>query len=963
MPVKLESLQTMPESLPIYNSRILKLYIEFLGEHYPDVSVDEILDHADVNKYEVEDPGHWFNQRQVDRFYEKMVASTGNTTIAREMGRFSASAKSTGPVKQRAIGLIRIASIYLFVAKIYPLVSRGSLATSRKLASNCVEITVVPHKDVRESPHQCENKIGFFEAIAKLVTGKYADVKHPECVHRGDKACRYIVKWEEPAHRLWKRYAFAIMGLTAVAAAISFPLLPLKVWLGALLSCGLVSGWLFFKSYLLEISELTYRLQNQGSLAEDHIKEIDYRYQGALLVQKIGQATSTILDVNELARIVLSNIQHYLDFDRGLIMLADSERRRLAYAAGYGFDDDMVALLDNTQFNLNNPEAKGVFINVFRTKKEILINDINSLRGSLSLKSQQFAKEIGSKSLICLPIVYEGDSLGILAVDNIITKRPLTKSDMNLLMGVAYQTAASIFSAKAFSELQESEERFRSLYENAPTAYISIDIEDAAIVNCNAAAVRLLGYDRSQLIGSCLHQYVADDKENQIRAEWVHGLIKKGQSVPNEALVLRHHEGHSIWVNVSLEPFKDPQGRVIEGRCILIDTTEQKQLEAQLQHAQRMETIGTMAGGVAHDLSNILAAIVSYPDLLLMDISPDSPLYEPLTKIKSAGHRAAVIVQDLLTLARHGVAVTEVVDINEVVASYLESPEYDSLLALHPDITIETDLNSDLAPVKGSPVHMAKAIMNILLNSAEAMPHGGSIRIATYNEDVADDDPRLKGDGGRYAVLEVSDNGQGISPEDLKRVFEPFFTKKVMGRSGTGLGMAIVWAAVQDHKGFVDIKSQVSRGTNVQLFFPATLEKRAVPPALCSLVEDISGQGETVLVVDDDVEHREIASLMLTKIGYHVETVSNGESAIAYIKKRQPDLVVLDMVLGSDPDGLSTYQEILAIRPNQKAIITSGFAQSGRVRKALDLGVGAYLRKPYGSREIGTAVRIELDRK
>lgn len=952
----------MSELPSIYNSRILKLYIDFLRDRYPDVNVDEILLYANVNKYELDDPGHWFNQQQVDRFYEKVVAVTGNDNVAREAGRFITSSNAIGQVKQRAVGLIRTSSIYLLLAKFYPLLSRGSRATSRKLAPNCVEIEVAPISDIKESPHQCENKIGMFEAFPSVSTNKYAVVDHPECIHRGDKVCRYIVQWEEPAHRRWRRYFLSAAGLMGIMAIVGFPLLSVGMWVGTLLVGAMALMGIYLKSCMLEIRELSNTLQHQGSVAEDHIREIDYRYRGALLVQKIGQATSTILDVNQLARVVLTNIQHYLDFDRGLIMLADAERQHLTYAAGYGFDDDMEALLSSTQFNLNNPDAKGIFIKVFHEQREILVDDINTLRDSLSFKSRQFAKEIGTKSLICLPIVYEGLSLGILAVDNIITKRPLTKSDMNLLMGVAYQTSASMFSARAFGQLQNSEERFRSLYENAPTAYISIGPEDASVVNCNAAAIRLLGYKRTQLIGSSLLHYIADDKENLMRAQWMLELIKKGQSIPNEGLELRHHDGHSIWVNVSLEPFKDSKGRVIEGRCILIDTTEQRKLEEQLQYAQRMETIGTMAGGVAHDLSNILSAIVSYPDLLLMDISLESPLYEPLMKIKSAGNRAVAIVQDLLTLARSGVAVTEVVNINDVVEEYIHSPEYDNVLLQHPGITIELDLTSELVPVKGSIVHMTKAIMNIMLNAAEAMPRGGTIQIHTRNDYVKEDDPRNNAISGNYAVLSVKDSGLGIAPEDIKRVFEPFFTKKVMGRSGTGLGMAIVWAAVQDHKGFVDIDSQMGVGTTVQLYFPATLEKRVVQPALPSLTENLFGQGETVLVVDDDAEHREIASLMLTRIGYEVVTVPSGEDAVAHVQQHRPDIVVLDMMMGPELDGLATYQEILAIRPNQKAIITSGFAQTYRVKKAMELGVGAYLKKPFGFREIGAAVRMELDK-
>jgi len=750
--------------------------------------------------------------------------------------------------------------------------------------------------------------------------------------------------------------------VSTLVAAITFFMLPVLPWLLVLSAGSIVSMGIYMRAGIYERQALTHTIQNQGNVAEDHIKEIDYRYRGALLVQKIGQATSTIRDVNKLSAVVLENIQHYLDFDRGLIMLADNARRRLAYSAGYGFEAAMMELLSKTQFRLDNPSAKGVFIQAFREQRPILVDDIDMMKDSLSSRSQQLIQRIGSKSLICLPIVYEDRSLGILAVDNLMTKRPLTQSDMNLLMGVAYQTAASIINANAYQELQDSEQRYRSLYENAPSAYISLRIEDAVIVNCNSAAVRLLGYARDDLLNSSLLSHVSSHRNNRDKARWMHQLLQNGRPVYNETIELIRNDRQPVWVNVTLEPFLNAQGQIVEGRCILVDTTQQKRLEDQLRKAQRMEAIGTLAGGVAHDLSNILAAIVSYPDLLLMDVPPESPLYDPLVKIKGAGMRAAAIVQDLLTLSRRGVAVTETVCINDVVKEYLKSPEYEDLVARHPNIQVETDFAPQLVAIRGSTIHLTKTLMNILLNAAEALPEGGRIHIETRNQLIEADDFRLKGQPGEHAVLAVTDNGHGIAPDDLKKVFEPFFTKKVMGRSGTGLGMAIVWAAVQDLNGFIDIQSQVGQGTKVELFFPATFDKQTLQPPNHEHME-YNGNGEQILVVDDDAEHREIAIRMLIRLGYQVTAVESGEAAIAKFEQNfRPDLVVLDMILEPGLDGLSTYQRILDSCPQQKAVIASGFAESSRVRKARELGVGAYVKKPYSLKEIGTAVRYVLDR-
>jgi signal transduction histidine kinase/ActR/RegA family two-component response regulator len=413
----------------------------------------------------------------------------------------------------------------------------------------------------------------------------------------------------------------------------------------------------------------------------------------------------------------------------------------------------------------------------------------------------------------------------------------------------------------------------------------------------------------------------------------------------------------------SLEPFTDASGRLVEGRCILVNTTEQRHLEEQLRKAQRMEAIGTLAGGVAHDLSNTLAAIVGYPDLLLMDVAPDDPMHEPLIKLRSAGGRAAAIVQDLLTLSRRGVAITDIVDLNDAFNEYLASPEYDDLLKHHPNFEMVVDLAAGLAPIKGSPIHLIKTIMNVVHNAAEALADNGVIRVSTRNAYVGPEDFPEKYVPGEYVVFSVEDNGHGISPEDLKRVFEPFFTKKVMGRSGTGLGMAIVWGAVQDHNGFIDIHSAIGKGTTVDLYFPVTTDSAVYQPSE-KKVAGLMGNGEKILVADDTSEHRDIALHMLNRLGYDVTVVGSGMALVGRLREGyRPDVIILDATLELDRSGLSICEQIKHICPEQKAIIITGLSKPAHMKQVLALGIGNYVKKPYNLKDIGAAVRYEIDRR
>ena len=254
---------------------------------------------------------------------------------------------------------------------------------------------------------------------------------------------------------------------------------------------------------------------------------------------------------------------------------------------------------------------------------------------------------------------------------------------------------------------------------------------------------------------------------------------------------------------------------------------DKKKLEAQLNRAQKMEAMGFMAGVVAHDLNNILSGIVSYPELLLMDLPEGSPLRKPIKTIQESGMRAAEVVSDLLTVARGVATGREVLNLNTIVAEYFESPEYQELEKTHSSVNLNTELDPDLLNMSGSPIHIKKTLMNLVTNASEAIEGGGTITISTLNRYL--DEP-LKGyekiRTGEYVMCTVSDDGSGISPGDLERIFEPFYTKKVMGRSGTGLGLAVVWNTVQDHNGYIDIKSS-EKGTVFELYFPVTREEIA----------------------------------------------------------------------------------------------------------------------------------------
>jgi two-component system, cell cycle sensor histidine kinase and response regulator CckA len=520
---------------------------------------------------------------------------------------------------------------------------------------------------------------------------------------------------------------------------------------------------------------------------------------------------------------------------------------------------------------------------------------------------------------------------------------------------------------QAEEALRDVERRNQALVDHSPVCHKIVDLD------FNLTYMSANGYKMLQLDGNADvygKPYPFEFFPAAFRNEMTEKLKKvkeTGDAIAMEALA-KDIEGNEVWLDSTLLPVLDDDRRIDYITVVSADTTHRKlaeeekaELESKLQRAEKMEAMGLMAGGIAHDLNNILSGIVSYPELLLMDIPEDSPMFKPIKTIQESGMRAADVVEDLMTIARGVATSKEVMNFNAVVEEYLNSTEHNNLVSIRPPVTFKTRFDADLLNVNGSPTHIKKILMNLVTNASEAIEGSGTVIISTMNQYL--DEP-LRGYEdvvtGEYVMLTVSDDGLGISQQDLARIFEPFYTKKVMDRSGTGLGLAVVWNTVQDHKGYINVESS-EKGTVFELYFPVTREELAAEKEEVPL-GDYLGHGEKILVVDDEERQREIAGGILTKLGYKAEAVSSGEEAIEYVKEHPVDLIVLDMVMPKGINGRKTYEEIIKIHPGQKAIIASGYVKTKEVELAQELGAGKYIKKPYTLPKVGLAAKEELEK-
>jgi len=403
-------------------------------------------------------------------------------------------------------------------------------------------------------------------------------------------------------------------------------------------------------------------------------------------------------------------------------------------------------------------------------------------------------------------------------------------------------------------------------------------------------------------------------------------------------------------------------GKVVDGksvglRGIVIDMTETKKLESQLRQAHKMEAVGTLAGGIAHDFNNLLQAVQGYAELLLLKKTEAEPDYQSLREISRAASRGGELTRQLLAFSRKVESRLQPLDLNRTVNEVRLLLER----TIPKMIRIDLHLMGNLHWIKADPSQVEQIMMNLAVNARDAMPEGGTLTIETRNVIVTEEDcssqPELT--PGSYVLLTVSDTGLGIEKTTLEHIFDPFFTTKEVGK-GTGLGLAMVYGIVKNHRGTILCSSDPGAGTAFKIYFPA-IERPEAPPGIVPAATEPPRGSETILLVDDDDAVRELGEETLQMFGYTVITAPDGASALhIYGKERDHiDLIILDLSM-PEMGGTQCLQELLGMDPEARVIIASGCAGAREIEQVTKSGAKAFINKPYDIQQMLTAVRRVL---
>ncbi|OQZ02195.1 MAG: phosphohydrolase [Candidatus Brocadia sp. UTAMX2] len=527
------------DSKPLYNSRIIDTYIKLIKRKYNYIDVEEVLNYAGMESYQISDEGHWFTQEQIDRFYDRLVYLTGNKDIAREAGRFGASPDAIGVFRQILLSHVGPAKAYEIIGKAAANFTKSATYESKRINTNKVEIVVTPLDGVHEKPFQCKNRIGYFECVSAMFNCRMPKIEHPECIFEGGSACRYIVSWEESSFAFWEKIRNYTTLLLSPSCMCSFLIYP-KVAATAFLPITIfVILSLTLYSKIMEKRELDTAIDNLRDSPDKLLEQINMNYNNALMINEIGLAISKQMDIDSILMNVVQVLEKRLDYDRGVVLLTNQDKTKLQFHAGFGYTSEQVDLLRNTSFHLDNPTSKGVFILSFREQRPFIVNNIDEIKDTLTPRSLEFAKALGVKSFICCPIIYEKESLGVLAVDNVRTKRPLIQSDANLLMGITPGIGISIHNSML---IEARERQFKSIMQ---TLAASIDARDTltaghsekvteyALGICNELGISK-DYCEVVRVAALLHDYGKIGIEDSI-------LKKKGKLNPYERLEIETH--------------------------------------------------------------------------------------------------------------------------------------------------------------------------------------------------------------------------------------------------------------------------------------------------------------------------------------------------------------------------------------------------------------------------------------
>ncbi len=670
-----------------------------------------------------------------------------------------------------------------------------------------------------------------------------------------------------------------------------------------------------------------------GRLLEEQKEEL-------LALNTLGEAVNRSVEIHFLLDAALAEVRRLLLVEYGWIYHVEGGRLVLETARG----------TEELPWHLIPPNAS-----VDDEKLQwIRSPGIHRLSPRAVRKGKQVWPYTGIAAWASVPIQIKDRLVGVLILAS-TGRNTFTPKQLDMMGAFANQIGVALEKAALFEQLRRSEERYMDLFENSPDMNHVVN-RAGIIVNCNKTEINRLGYRREELVGeSVLKLYPVSYQETARRLLVQMFEEQREFAELEEQMVTSRGEVLDVSVNTSL--IYDDQHQPIFVRAVARDITERKKMEAKILHAQRIDSIGNLAGGVAHDFNNILTSILGSTAIMKRKMKKGEPWYRFVDIIETAAKRGSSLTRQLLTFARKSTIQFHPLLVNDVVAETLHLFERST----DKTIAIRTELTPDLAVISGDDGQLQQAILNLLINARDAMPEGGEILVRTSVVTLdGEGGGGMGGRSGSYVQISVRDTGVGMDTATQQRIFEPFFTTKDQGK-GTGLGLSVVYGVVNGHDGFITLQSEVGRGSEFHLHFPLLKDADALKrTARRSAI--LRGKGN-VLVVDDEEHVAEVIGGMLENLGYTVTVVNSGPDALKEVRKnpRRFRVIVLDMNMPK-MGGRETIERLREIYPEIKILVSTGYGDSSIAPPQFRGHIDGFLQKPYQLEELSLTMRRVLEK-
>jgi PAS domain S-box-containing protein len=669
---------------------------------------------------------------------------------------------------------------------------------------------------------------------------------------------------------------------------------------------------------------IVYFTLNYGRLLEQQKQEV-------IALNTIAGAVNRSLEISYLLQNALLEVQKVLSADYGWIYLVEGEKLVLK----------------------SSRDTEGLPAPILPSGSSVNDVALSWIQAPRIVQPPDGPGDI--RAWTSVPIMMKDTFSGLIIVAS-RDRNTLTEKQLELIAAFTNQIGVALENATLFERLRRSEERYMDLFENSPDMYHLVN-RAGIIVSCNRTEADLLGYRKEDLLGQSILKLYPLDYHDQA-GKMLEQIFEQKRGVQGLEEQMVDSKGDLLDVSLNTSIIYDDQGQPILMRAVARDITEKKKLEAKILHAQRIDSIGNLAGGISHDFNNILTSILGSTAIMKRKMKKSEQWYRFADIIETAAKRGAALTRQLLTFARKGSIQFKPVVINDIVNETLHLFER----SIDKTITVHRNLNEEMCLINGDDGQIQQAILNLLINARDAMPNGGSITIATERIDIDTKLTNAIGEqrSGEFVAISILDEGIGMDRTIQQRIFEPFFTTKDQGK-GTGLGLSVVYGVVNSHNGFITVQSEPHKGSEFTLCFPLLGEGVARhrggkkrPPA--------QGKG-SVLVIDDEVNVGEVVGGMLENLGYQVQVVRSGQEAISlYEGNGRFDVIVLDMNM-PEMGGKETFYRIKNIDPEVLVVVSTGYSNTSIDGTPFKEEIDGFLQKPYQLDELSKTMREVLGRR